>query len=125
MCYKQERHDSHTGQNNAVLLKEALAEWRLETTDPVVVADNASNMHVAAELVEMTHTRCFAHSLNLASQKAMKLPKVMRLLGWIRRVTSFFRCSTIVNYQLKQKQDLLQLPKHRLITDSHQVEQFL
>ena len=41
-------YDSHTGENIAALLKEA-------------VTDNAANTHVAAE-----------HSLNLPSQKALK-----------------------------------------------------
>lgn len=110
-------HDSHTGGNIAELLKEAVTEWGLEEKHPVIVTDNASNMNVAAGLADMTHVRCFAHSLNLASQKALKLPAVERLLGRIRRVTSFFRRSTIASHQLKLKQDLLQLPKHRLITD--------
>ncbi|XP_067313947.1 E3 SUMO-protein ligase ZBED1-like [Pseudorasbora parva] len=110
-------HDSHTGDNIAELLKKAVIEWGFEDKHPVIVTDNASNMNVAAGLANMTHIRCFAHSLNLASQKALKLPAVERLLGRIRRVTSFFRRSTIASHQLKQKQDLLHLPKHRLITD--------
>ncbi|KAK0150377.1 Zinc finger BED domain-containing protein 1 [Merluccius polli] len=118
-CVLQTRamYDSHTGENIAALLKEAVAEWQLDTKDPVLVTDNAANMHVAAELAGMSHIRCFAHSLNLASQKALKVPAVDRLLGRIRRVTAFFRRSTIASHQLKQKQDLLKLPKHKLITD--------
>lgn len=69
------------------------------------------------ECRNMTHIQCFAQHLNLASQKALQLPAVEWLLSRIRLVTSFFRCSTIASHQLKHKQDLLQLPKHRLITD--------
>uniref|UniRef100_A0A8C1U7M1 BED-type domain-containing protein n=1 Tax=Cyprinus carpio TaxID=7962 RepID=A0A8C1U7M1_CYPCA len=118
-CVLQTRamYDSHTGENIAALLKEAVAEWRLNIKDPVLVTDNAANMHVAAELAGMSHIRCFAHSLNLASQKALKVPSVDRLLGRVRRVTAFFRRSTIASQQLKQNQLLLKLPKHRLITD--------
>ncbi|XP_077080800.1 E3 SUMO-protein ligase ZBED1-like [Siphateles boraxobius] len=118
-CVLQTRamYDSHTGENIAAVLKEAVAEWRLDIKDPVLVTDNAANMHVAAELADMSHIRCFAHSLNLASQKALKVPSVDRLLGRVRCVTAFFRRSTIASHQLKQNQDLLKLPKHRLITD--------
>ncbi|XDV44703.1 hypothetical protein PO909_012944 [Leuciscus waleckii] len=118
-CVLQTRamYDSHTGENIAALLKEAVAEWRLDIKDPVLVTDNAANMHVAAELAGMSHIRCFAHSLNLASQKALKVASVDRLLGRVRRVTAFFRRSTIASQQLKQNQLLLKLPKHRLITD--------
>lgn len=42
---------------------------------------------------------------------------VVRLISRTRHVTTFFRCSTIASHQLKHKQDLLQLLKHRLITD--------
>lgn len=108
--------DSHTGENIAALLGEAITEWGLDAKDPVTVTDNASNMTVTAKLAGMTHIQCFAHSLNLASQRALKLPTVVRLLGR-RHVTTFFRCSTIASHQLKCKQELLQLPKHRLITD--------
>ncbi|KAK0131243.1 Zinc finger BED domain-containing protein 1 [Merluccius polli] len=47
-CVLQTRamYDSHTGENIAALLKEAVAEWQLDTKDPVLVTDNAANMHV-------------------------------------------------------------------------------
>lgn len=108
--------DRHTGENFAGLLKEAVTERRLEAKDAVTVTDNASNMNVAAGLANITHIPCFAHSLNLASLRALKLPTVVRLLSRMRHVTAFFRRSTIASHQLKHKQDLLQLPKHKLIT---------
>lgn len=101
-------HDSHTGEHIAALLKEAVTEWGLDAEDPVLVTDNASNMTVAVRLADMTHVQCFAHSLNLASQKALKIQSVVRLLGRIRRVTTFFRRSTIASERLKQKQRFLE-----------------
>ncbi|XP_061108746.1 E3 SUMO-protein ligase ZBED1-like isoform X2 [Conger conger] len=108
---------NHTGENIAAVLREVVFEWGLDLKDPVVVTDNASNMTVAARVAEMTHIQCFAHGLNLASQKALKLPSVAEILGRVRRVTTFFRRSTVASHQLKLKQELLQLPKHRLTTD--------
>ncbi|CAI5660053.1 unnamed protein product, partial [Oreochromis niloticus] len=113
----QAMHDSHTGEHIAALLTDAVAEWGLNTKDLVVVTYNAPNMALAARFAGMTHIQCFAHSLNLASQKALKIQSVVRLLRRIRRVTAFFRRSTTASNQLKQKQCLLQLPAHRLITD--------
>uniref|UniRef100_A0A1A8QR33 HAT C-terminal dimerisation domain-containing protein n=1 Tax=Nothobranchius rachovii TaxID=451742 RepID=A0A1A8QR33_9TELE len=110
-------HETHTGEHIAALLKETVTEWGLNTKKVVIVTDNAPNMAVAARLAGMTHIQCFAHSLNLASQKALKTQSVIRLLGRVRRVTGFFRRSTTASDQLKQKQRLLQLPAHRLITD--------
>ncbi|CAM4549425.1 unnamed protein product [Leuciscus chuanchicus] len=42
-------------------------------------------MAVAAELCNFLHVKCHAHTLNLASQQALKLPTVSRLLGRVRR----------------------------------------
>uniref|UniRef100_A0A3Q2X8X5 HAT C-terminal dimerisation domain-containing protein n=1 Tax=Haplochromis burtoni TaxID=8153 RepID=A0A3Q2X8X5_HAPBU len=110
-------HDSHTGEHICERsLTDAVAEWGLNAKD-LVVTDNAANMALTARLAGITHIQCFAHSLNLASQKALKIQSVVQLLGRIRRVTAFFRRSTTASNQLKQKQCLLQLPAHRLITD--------
>ncbi|XP_050957167.1 E3 SUMO-protein ligase ZBED1-like [Labeo rohita] len=110
-------HESHTGSNIAELLKAALEEWDLVSKDPAIVTDNAANMSVAAELAGMLHFRCFAHTLNLASQRALKLPAVARLLGRVRRISTFFKRSITASHVLRQKQKLLELPEHKLITD--------
>lgn len=61
--------------------------------------------------------RCFAHFLNLAAQRALKLPKVSHLLGRVRSITTFFRKSTIACHVLHEKQKVLGLPEHKLMTD--------
>ena len=40
----------------------------------MLVTENASNTTIAAQLVKFVHVKCFAHSLNLAAQRALKLP---------------------------------------------------
>jgi hypothetical protein len=97
-------HESHTGSNIADLLKRAVDEWGIQDKEPAIVTDNARNMTSAAELVGMPHFKCFAHTLNLSSQRALKLPAVQRLLARVRRITNFFRRSTIATYVLKEKQ---------------------
>lgn len=87
-------HESHTGSNIAELLKAALEEWDLISKDPAIVTDNAANMSVAADF------RCFAHTLNLASERALKLPAVARLLGRVRRLSTFFKRSTTASHVL-------------------------
>lgn len=65
--------ESHTGVNVASILVEAIEEWGLPA-DPAIVTDNASNMTVAAKEAGLTiHIGCFAHTLNLACGKALKL----------------------------------------------------
>ncbi|KAJ4919271.1 hypothetical protein JOQ06_022231 [Pogonophryne albipinna] len=110
--------ESHTGHNLAEHLRKALAEWEITEKDPVIVTDNASNMTIAAEEAAFTlHVKCYAHTLNLAAQRALKITAVARLLGRVRRIVNFFRQSTTANHMLKEKQRLLQLPEHKLMTD--------
>ncbi|KAI4809002.1 hypothetical protein KUCAC02_017918 [Chaenocephalus aceratus] len=47
----------------------------------------------------------------------MAVNQVSRLLGKIRRAVSFFHRSTTTAHVLEQKQEMLHLPKHRLIND--------
>ena len=76
-------HESHTGSNIADLLKRAVDEWGIQDKEPAIVTDNARNMTSAAELVGMPHFKCFAHTLNLSSQRALKLPAVQFTLLFI------------------------------------------
>ncbi|XDV25966.1 hypothetical protein PO909_029788 [Leuciscus waleckii] len=110
-------HTSHTASNIAALLNEALNEWGITEKEPALVTDNAANMVRAAELMNVLHVGCHAHTLNLASQAALKLPKVAQLLGKVRRITGFFHRSSIASHTLKVKQKLLDLPSHKLKTD--------
>uniref|UniRef100_A0A3P8P8X8 BED-type domain-containing protein n=1 Tax=Astatotilapia calliptera TaxID=8154 RepID=A0A3P8P8X8_ASTCA len=110
-------HESHTGANIANLLQNTPQEWGIADKNLVVVTDNASNMTIATQLAGYLHVKCFAHTLNLASQRALNLPAVARVLGRVRRITGFFNRSTVANHALEQKQKMLQLLTHKLKTD--------
>lgn len=109
---------SHTGKNVGALLKQACADWNLLDKDPALVTDNATNMVLAGVEAEMSpHLMCFAHTINLATQKAFKVDTVARLLGRVRRVVSFFHRSVRAAEILQDKQKQLGLPVHKLIQD--------
>ncbi|GAA6085777.1 zinc finger BED domain-containing protein 1-like isoform X1 [Tachysurus ichikawai] len=74
-------YESHTGANLAELLRGVATEWNLTNKDPALVTDNASNMVIAAQLTGFLHIKCYAHTLNLALQRALKLPAFAKLLG--------------------------------------------
>lgn len=111
--------ESHTGSSIADLIWDVVDEWMLGDKDPASVTDNTSNTTIiVAQLVKLVHVKCFARSLNLAAQRALKLPTVSHLLGRICSiVTFFFRKSTIASHALNEKQKLLNLPEHKLMTD--------
>ncbi len=110
-------NENHTAANINELFQAVAQEWQLTTTKLVIVTDNAANMIAATQLGNFAHVRCFAHTINLAAQRALKLPSVTRLLGRIRKITGFFHRSTTANHALMEKQKLLGLPPHKLKTD--------
>lgn len=68
----------------------------------MITVDNASYMTVAVELSGANlKLGCFAHTLNLASNKALGMPSLDKLLDKVRSVELV----------------ALQLPKHKLIMD--------
>lgn len=110
--------ESHTGKNIADVLTEAVQEWGIKEKHPALVTDNAANMLVAAREGGFSpHVGCFAHILNLATSKALKLPAVDRILGRVRRIVTFFHRSTTATAILKKKQILLELPQRKLKID--------
>ena len=85
---------SHTGVNIAGVIREATAERGLPCNPPLVT-DNAANMVVAAQhLNSKPDIGCFAHCLNLAAHKALKVDAVTRLLARMRKIVSYFHHST-------------------------------
>ena len=109
--------ESHTGVNIAGVIKEAAAEWGVSSYSPLVT-DNAANMVVAAQhLNSKPHIGCFAHCLNLAAQKALKVDTVSRLLARVRKIVGYFHRSTTAAALLKNKISLLGLSQLKLIQD--------
>ena len=108
---------SHTASNLADLLAEAIEEWGISDKKPTLVTDNAANIVKAVHLMGRFHMGCFAHLLNLASQAGIKTPAIARLLGRVRRIVGFFHRSPTASHSLKDKQQLLQLPQHKLVMD--------
>jgi hypothetical protein len=83
-CVLQTREmpDSHTGENIAIELENASDEWGCKAT--AISTDNAANMKVAIRRTTIPiHMGCFAHTLNLAANKAVELKEVSSALGRI------------------------------------------
>lgn len=112
--------ESHTGGKLAEELKSTIQDWNLTRNGkgPAISTDNASNIMSGVKIADLfPHVTCFAHTLNLATQRGLKVPQMERLLGRVRKIVTFFHKSTTATAMLKAKQLLLQIPTHRLILD--------
>lgn len=63
------------------------------------------------------HIGCFAHTINLATQRGLKTPQADRLLGRVRRVVTYFHKSTSATSSLNNMQSKLDVPQHKLLLD--------
>jgi hypothetical protein len=78
-------------------LKEAVLEWDLEwpgVAIPVTTDNAKNNVKAVSEAGLSPHIGCFAHTINLAAQKATGLSQVSWVLGRVRKVVSSFHRST-------------------------------
>lgn len=59
--------EDHTGQNIADVLRESLAQWRLNESKLVcITTDNAANVNLASQINKWMRLQCFGHRLHLA-----------------------------------------------------------
>lgn len=110
--------ESHTSSYLADALMSAVTDWKLERPNITIPAttDNAQNMVNAIKEAAGLGPQigCFAHILNLAAKKAVALHQISRLLSKVRRVLTFFHKSTTAAHALKVKQEMLNIPVHKL-----------
>lgn len=100
------------------LLRDVCCEWKIEEKNSAFVTDNARNMTLAGAGAEMEpHVQCIAHTLNLSSQKALKVDTVSALLVKLRKQVTFFHKSCKACEALKEMQTQLHLKHHNLVHD--------
>ena len=82
------------------------------------VTDNAPNMTIAVrQSKSQEHVPCFAHTLNLAAKKGLKVLEKDQLLEKIRQVVRYFHRSNAAQAILKHKQGLLETKQKKLKMD--------
>lgn len=112
-------NNAHIGCNLAALLCEVCQEWKIQDKNPALVTDNARNMVLAGAVAERDpHVRCIADTLNLASQKALKVDKVSEMLVKVRKLVPFFsHKNPKATKILRETQAQLHLHNHKLIQE--------
>lgn len=108
-----------TGDNIADMLQQAVEEWSLPSKPhPPIVTDNASNKEKAGIMFQAEyHIKCYAHTLNLAAQKSLKVKQISHILSRMRKIVLFLHRSSVATAKLREQAYILKLPKHKLLID--------
>ena len=83
----------HTGENICLELDAALESWGISSKVQAITIDNAANMVKACSLANLLQIPCFAHTLNLAAQKAEDPSN--KFTKFIRPVVAYFHKSHV------------------------------
>jgi len=98
---------NHGSQNIADTLRKILNEWKILNKTVCIVTDNASSMLKACEILEIRNLPCFAHTINLVVQNALKVDdKFLKdLFTKCKSIVRFFKQSTIACEKFKLAQE--------------------
>ncbi|CAL4069097.1 unnamed protein product [Meganyctiphanes norvegica] len=93
---------SHTAENLLSELETMIKFWNLDTNKkPCFLTDNAKNICKAVNLGNFPHIGCFAHTMNLAVNKALTLSELSSLMGKLHKLVGHFKHSTLESEALK------------------------
>lgn len=108
--------ERHTGETISVALNTVLQTWQIDDKVSVITTDNASNMGKGVQISDISlQIGCFAHTLDLAAKKAVEVARP--LTKKMKPVINFLHRSHVGAKVFKEKQEALNIPKHKLITD--------
>lgn len=97
-----EFNENHTGINLSQKIEATLNEWNLKEKIVFAVSDNANNIKNALSILQFKSMGCFAHTLNIVVQSALKLEN--DLINQVKIIVTHFRKSTVANNKLNTYQ---------------------
>ena len=112
----------HTADNLKAITLATLENWSIPVTTndgwtTCFTTDNARNAVNAVQQANLRGIGCLAHTLNLATKRALEVTSVKTLLSRIRSVVTYFHKSAKATTALTLAQEQKNLPRHKLIQD--------
>ncbi|XP_053714153.1 zinc finger BED domain-containing protein 4-like [Synchiropus splendidus] len=96
---------SHTAENLAQVKSRLMLEWGITDRVTCLVTDGAPNMGACSRHLQLRHTNCVAHTLNLFIKKAIEQnPVLSKIHIDARRLVGYFKSSTTAKERLSQMQ---------------------
>ena len=108
----------HTGKNIADAVSDIFDNWGLSTENVVAfTTDSGSNVISAFNSLNLLRISCFGHNLDLAIKKSLATSQVQQSLARCHSLVELFHRSWKKTRDLREKQQLLGLPQHKLMGD--------
>ena len=111
-------YEDHTGENIAIAITDILDNWNLDVKKLIATTtDNGSNIIAAFRILDSLRISCFGHNLDLAIKKGLNNSQIQRAIGRCHSLVELFHRSWKRARDLREKQQVLGLPQHKLIGD--------
>ncbi|XP_061905499.1 E3 SUMO-protein ligase ZBED1-like [Entelurus aequoreus] len=109
---------SHTADNLAQVKRDMMADWAITNKVKCFVTDAAPNMIASTRQLQIRHSICIAHSLNLLVRKSCdQIPTLASIRHKARHIVTYFRSSTTAKEKLAQVQQQMGRPTLKLINE--------
>ncbi|XP_049319320.1 E3 SUMO-protein ligase ZBED1-like [Astyanax mexicanus] len=108
----------HTAENMAQVTKNLMEEWAIAEKVTCLVTDAAANMIACVRKLQIRHTICIAHSLNLTVRKSCdQIETFTDIRHKTRQIVTYFRTSTTAKEKLTRVQLQMGGPVKKLINE--------
>lgn len=111
----EEYSERHTSPNLCQYLQKVILDFEMFNKVTAIVSDNAANITSAISLGGWRGIGCFAHTLNLVVQSAIK--DVNEIVMKVKRIVEYFNKSTQALRKLQETQKQMKLPELKLKQD--------
>ncbi|XP_070403946.1 E3 SUMO-protein ligase ZBED1-like isoform X2 [Nothobranchius furzeri] len=109
---------SHTADNLTQVKRGMKDDWAITNKVRCLVTDAAPNMMAATRTLQIRHSICIAHKLNLIVKKSCdQIPELPSIRHKSRQIVSFFRSSTTAKEKLAQVQQQMGRPTLKLVNE--------
>ncbi|XP_052858297.1 zinc finger BED domain-containing protein 4-like [Drosophila gunungcola] len=98
---------SHFVHNYELYFANILIDWNIFNKTVCIVTDNASSMLKACAILQIQNLPCFAHTINLVVQDALRVDDavIKNLFTKCKSIVRFFKQSPIANEKFKLAQE--------------------
>ena len=108
----------HTADNISAAKRSLIEEWGIEGKVTSIVTDAGANMVASVRNLNLRHVICFVHALNLVVKKSLDATPVLAdIRSRSRKVVTYFKTSTTAKEKLREVQEQMQRPVHKLIQE--------